>query len=511
MSDEELELDLPETRTDFLRSLTMGVEDAKRQRLAAEKEMVAPGGRLGSGDAFTQILTSVLPVVMGAAIAGRRGGMVGAEAGQVANQGLFEAREKSEKEKQAAAKVKYQEASDAERAALAKLSSGTEGMFRDDRFLQGLSHSSAQTDKKLDAMMQRTAYGFDRKDASREDSQSHAKEMLGLKYENDVDLQDSRLSSTEKVAKENLIARRDNLLTEIEARAESAGRRMSWEERMTEGKYAQEDKILGIKLTADERKQLRDLDAEKENLKMSLSSRALTSAQDRESREKIAANSLEGQNQRTDKVITAAKDRLVYGEEGRKERQQIGFENEQSKFKKPGLATMIDPDTGAPYKKTAQEHAKTTEIRDGYLSAQTYIDGMYDSLDNENLQGQIKNFYGLINSVKRIEGYGAAFSAFEALLAQAGLPQVFDADYGGVARWFKGKARGGQMQEIMDVFNSDLNRSTQSRLANNKEIFVPPPARGKRAMYKGDVVMYTGTVGPDLKPVIVSVKPKVTQ
>lgn len=133
MSDEELELDLPETRTDFLRSLTMGVEEAKRQRLAAEKEMVAPGGRLGSGDAFTQILTSVLPVVMGAAIAGRRGGMVGAEAGQVANQGLFAAREKSEKEKQAAAKIKYQEASEAEKAALAKLSSGTEGMFRDEQ------------------------------------------------------------------------------------------------------------------------------------------------------------------------------------------------------------------------------------------------------------------------------------------------------------------------------------------------------------------------------------------
>ena len=88
---------------------------------------------MDSGGAFTQILTSVLPLVLGAAIAGKRGGMVGADVGGAANQNLFALGDKKRKEKEAMAKVKYQEASDAEKAALSKYSSGVEGMFRDDQ------------------------------------------------------------------------------------------------------------------------------------------------------------------------------------------------------------------------------------------------------------------------------------------------------------------------------------------------------------------------------------------
>jgi hypothetical protein len=172
MSDDELELDLPEDRTDFLRSLTMGVRSAREQKAMAEKAMTAPTERMDSGGAFTQIITSVLPLVLGAAIAGKRGGMVGAEVGGNANQTLFALGDKKRKESEAAAKVKYQEASDAEKAALAKYSSGVEGMFRDDQQEKAREASAQRSDARYAASQKALADTFAHQIKRDEDKQA---------------------------------------------------------------------------------------------------------------------------------------------------------------------------------------------------------------------------------------------------------------------------------------------------------------------------------------------------
>lgn len=177
MSDDELELDLPQDRTDFLRNLTMGVRSAREQKAMAEKAMTAPAERMDSGGAFTQIITSVLPLVLGAAIAGKRGGMVGAEVGGNANQTLFALGDKKRKESEAAAKVKYQEASDAEKAALAKYSSGVEGMFRDDQQEKAREAAAIRSDARAAASQKALADQFAFQRERDEDKQAATAEL----------------------------------------------------------------------------------------------------------------------------------------------------------------------------------------------------------------------------------------------------------------------------------------------------------------------------------------------
>lgn len=153
---EDEDVNIPTDRTGFLQSLYADVASATEKKKAAEKAMVAPEGPMGGGDAFAQILTSVLPTLLGAAIAGKRGGMVGADVGMAANENMFSQNQKRQKEKEAAAKVQYQEAVDLEKAARAKASSGVEGMFRDEMSDRRMAHQGQMQTNALMAAMERS-------------------------------------------------------------------------------------------------------------------------------------------------------------------------------------------------------------------------------------------------------------------------------------------------------------------------------------------------------------------
>lgn len=511
MSDDGLELDLPEDRTDFLRSLTMGVRSAKEQKAAAEKAMTTPTERMDSGGAFTQILTSVLPLVLGAAIAGKRGGMVGADVGGAANQNLFALGDKKRKEKEAMAKVKYQEASDAEKAALAKLASGTEGMIRDDNQEKNRAASDARQSKNLAQQLKialineggrnsRNEGNNAWKDRDREDKQANQKDLSLLNFEQDIELQDTKLNSQEKMNRDRILASRDNLFTQIAATAERDDRKMTHEDMLTEGKYTQEEKMAGIKFTAAEKLQANKIKADLENLKTSLSSRALTSSLDRDSREKIAKERTEYDANKTDKLIQARRDNLVMGREDRENRQQVTIRQGQAERQIPGLWVLKDPKTNQAYQLSDDDKRKAADFKDAYGRFQPYLNQMRRAIASGDRQLQVTAMSNLTSKKKEFDNFGAALTGNEERITLGALPAIFDYDRGAATRWLKGQINGADAERMLNEFTTQLNNEARMALNNRKyDMDFPLPA-GTIVEKDGKRLMSYGTFGPSGKP-----------
>lgn len=362
MSDLDEELGVPDERADFLSRLYKDVQSTKAKRQAAEADLVKPEGRVDSGNALAQVFTSVLPVLLGAAISGRRGGMVGADTGIAAAQNFFNQSEKTRKEKEAEARVRYDKESDAEKTAQARLSSATEGMFRDDMSLKKMAQQNELSDKRLAAAMQTNANNI--------------------------------AAGFEKV-------------------------------RMTQ----------------------------------------------------------EGANER------------------QRERQGFG----QAKNEIPGATIQTDEKTGKPYVVSEKDSERVRGILDGYMGSQTYIDGLRSAIKRGDLQGQVSNFGNLISQLKNLRGYGGALTSSEQILTGAGLPPIADVTTEGLTRWLRGKAKGGNLEGILNEFTRQLNKEVSLRTSVNKYDIPIPPDPGTIITRGGRRFQSLGTVGKNFKPNFIEV------
>lgn len=177
MSDEELMLGA--SREDDIFRLMEEARLARESRIQAETEASKPVRTTGS-QAFGHVLTSILPVILGAAIGGRKGARAGIAPAAAANQAMVASRAKEAEDQQKILERQADTQRAMEKASMGQIASAQNRRFAADESEQREDRRDARFQQGQDASFQKLMATLDSREKSREDSQEHSKELAQI-------------------------------------------------------------------------------------------------------------------------------------------------------------------------------------------------------------------------------------------------------------------------------------------------------------------------------------------